>query len=202
VAQNITQLIEQLGTQKLVSYAGPAFRMHNPVWAWSPLSGEGAMRTGGRFNPKGSPAFYLGLKVNTCLTEVSFGTSTKLLDPQLLCPYNINIDGLLDLRADFHDVFSAPWRLLRLQGLEPPGWQLYKAAAAFGQIKGFLVSSYQAEKEDNLVLLHWDRREVTLHDPDGRMAAVYGEKLEGVAYTPPRGVYTYHRINSNQFSIH
>lgn len=178
--QNIDQLIERLDTHERVCWSGPAFRMHNPVWAWSPLSGEGARRAGGRFNPKGASAFYLSLKVNTCLAEVSAGTSTKLLDPQLLCSYSINIDGLLDLRP-YVDIFSAPWRLLLLQGIEPPGWQLYRAVVNDGAlpgIKGFLVPSYQVEKEDNLVLLDWDRQEVELHDPDGRMAAVYGEKLK------------------------
>ncbi|MFT4926579.1 MAG: RES domain-containing protein [Phenylobacterium sp.] len=173
---NISQFIKSLSSHDLISWSGPAFRMHNPVWAWSPMSCEGAKRAGGRFNPKGSPALYLGLKVNTCLAEVSAGTSTKLLDPQVLCSYSINIDGLLDLRP-YHELFSSPWRLLRLQGGEPPGWQLYKAVEKRPEIKGFLVPSYQAEKEDNLVLLHWRHQEVKLHDPDGTMAAVYGDKF-------------------------
>jgi RES domain-containing protein len=175
--QNITQLIETLSTHELVSWSGPAFRMHNPVWAWSPMSCEGAKRAGGRFNPKGSPALYLSLTVNTCFVEVSAGISTRLLAPQVLCSYNIKIDGLLDLRP-YYDILSSPWRLLRLQGAEPPGWQLYKAVAARPEIKGFLVPSYQAEKEANLVLLHWDQKQVKLHDPDKRMAAVYGDKFD------------------------
>jgi RES domain-containing protein len=180
--QNISQLLNQLDTLELVSYSGPAFRMHNPVWAWSPLSGEGAKRMGGRFNPKGTSAFYMGLKVNTCLAEVSAGTSTKLLAPQVLCSYSVNIDGLLDLRP-YYDMFAVPWRLSRLQGIEPPGWQLCTAIGLLGEaraaaIKGFLVPSYQAERADNLVLLRWNHNEVELHDPDGTMAAVYGERLE------------------------
>ena len=35
------------------------YRAHNPEWSWTPLSGEGARRHGGRFNRRGVPALYL-----------------------------------------------------------------------------------------------------------------------------------------------
>lgn len=177
MADKLAQLLSELSSQPLVSYSGPAFRMHNPVWAWSPLSCEGAVKTGGRFNPKGSPALYFSLNANTCLAEVSAGISTKLIDPQVLCSYQITIDGLLDLRADHSETFAPPWRLMKLQKREPPGWKLYRAVAALPKIKGFIVPSYQSPGERNLVLLHWRKREVELHDPDGRMAQVYGDNF-------------------------
>ncbi|MFV0302812.1 MAG: RES family NAD+ phosphorylase [Paracoccus sp. (in: a-proteobacteria)] len=40
-------------------YRGECFRAHNPRWSFEPLSGEGARRHGGRFNPPGVPALYL-----------------------------------------------------------------------------------------------------------------------------------------------
>jgi RES domain-containing protein len=175
---NFDLLIENLANQKLSSFTGPAFRMHNPVWAWSPMSKQGAVITGGRFNPKGSPALYFGLSLKSCMAEISGGISTKLVDPQILCSYQVKIDGLIDLRTDdYYEIFSAPWRLLKLQKLEPPGWKLYKAATEFPNIKGFIVPSYQVKGESNLVLVHWKQEEVKIHDPDGRMKSVYGDRL-------------------------
>ena len=34
---------------------GVVYRAHNPQWSWTPLSGEGARRHGGRFNRRGVP---------------------------------------------------------------------------------------------------------------------------------------------------
>jgi RES domain-containing protein len=172
----LEHLLENIATQKLISFSGTAYRMHNPVWAWSPLSRQGAKITGGRFNPKGMGALYLSLNANTCIAEVSGGTSSKLLDPQLLCSYQIDIDGLLDLRNEY-DTFALAWRIMRLQKLSPPGWKLAKAALENSDIKGFLVPSYQVDNECNLVLLRWQKGDVTLHDPDNSMKAVYGSKL-------------------------
>ena len=31
-------------------FRGTVYRAHNPQWSWTPLSGEGASRHGGRFN--------------------------------------------------------------------------------------------------------------------------------------------------------
>ena len=41
-----------------VRFRGRVYRAHNPHWAHSPLSGEGAARHGGRYNRKGTPALY------------------------------------------------------------------------------------------------------------------------------------------------
>jgi RES domain-containing protein len=65
---------------------------------------------------------------------------------------------------------------MRLHKSEPPGWRLTKAALEHPSIKGFLVPSYQSDNEYNLVILHWKADEVKLHDPNGRMKAVYGSK--------------------------
>ncbi|MGB0496480.1 MAG: RES family NAD+ phosphorylase, partial [Kangiellaceae bacterium] len=47
--------------KNLIGFNGIVFRAHNPKWAYQPDSGEGAARLGGRFNPKGTPAFYTSL---------------------------------------------------------------------------------------------------------------------------------------------
>ncbi|ENM5770898.1 RES domain-containing protein [Vibrio mimicus] len=178
MSHSLTELLKNLGGQTLTAYSGAAFRMHNPVWAWSPLSMEGAVRTGGRFNPKGSPALYLGLSVAACHAEVAGGATGAVLSPQLLCSYTVDIRGILDLRAHYHECFEPAWRIQRLQGKEPPGWQLYRALTAHPEINGLLVSSYMLPGESDLVLFRWPSGGVQLHDPDGRLSAVYGQRLE------------------------
>lgn len=174
----LNDLIKGLGERERVRFTGTAWRMHNPVWAWSPLSTEGAVRTGGRFNPKGSPALYLSLSVQGCHAEVSGGATSAVLSPQLLCGYQVDVGGLLDLRDAFTSTFEPAWRLCRLNGTEPPGWKLYRALMAQPHINGLLVPSYLAPNETNLVLMRWPNGSIRLHDPDGRLAQVYGDRFD------------------------
>ncbi|ASI92572.1 RES family NAD+ phosphorylase [Vibrio mediterranei] len=169
-------LISTLLSAPLTKFQGVCYRMHNPVWAWSPLSTEGASRVGGRFNPKGSPALYLSLKPETCIAEVAGGASTRLLDPMTLCSYHIDINGVLDLRL-YYQEFSPGWRLELLKKKQPLGWVLYQALQQRPEVKALLVPSYQMVGEYNLVAIRWEDGEITLYDPDGRLAAVYGKQL-------------------------
>ncbi|MGR5346848.1 RES family NAD+ phosphorylase [Vibrio mediterranei] len=163
-------------SQPLITFTGVCFRMHNPVWAWSPLSMEGERRVGGRFNPKGCDALYLSLKPETSIAEVAGGASSKLLDPMLLCSYQADLDGILDLRLCYQQ-FQTPWRIELLNKKIPPGWQLYRLIEKRKGIKGMLVPSYQITGEYNLILFHWHKSQLKLHDPDGRLRSVYGDRL-------------------------
>ena len=50
-------------------FRGLVYRAHNPQWSWTPLSGEGARRHGGRFNRRGVPALYTSLAPLTAIRE-------------------------------------------------------------------------------------------------------------------------------------
>ena len=52
-------------------YQGLLYRAINPVHAREPLSGEGARRHGGRFNPRGLPALYTSRSVMTAVREAN-----------------------------------------------------------------------------------------------------------------------------------
>ena len=41
------------------------YRAHNPRWSFAPLSGAGAARYGGRFNPTGMEALYTSRRFET-----------------------------------------------------------------------------------------------------------------------------------------
>jgi RES domain-containing protein len=66
------------------------------MWAFSPLSGQGAAIHGGRFNPKGMPALYLSLSIDTAVTEAAQGFAGKL-EPLTICLYEVDCDGIIDL---------------------------------------------------------------------------------------------------------
>ncbi len=93
-----------------------------------------------------------------------------------LCSYHVDINGVLDLRM-FYQEFSTGWRLELLKKQQPLGWELYQALEQRHDVKALLVPSYQMAGEYNLVALKWDQGDITLYDPDGRLAAIYGKQL-------------------------
>jgi RES domain-containing protein len=54
-------------------FQGTCFRGHDPKWAFTPLSGDGAKAKGGRFKPIGVPALYLALTVEGLFVEMAHG---------------------------------------------------------------------------------------------------------------------------------
>src|SRR6188472_3748898 len=88
-------------------YRGLLCRALNPLHARAPLSGEGARRYGGRFNPRGMPALYTAQSVMTAIREAN---QVGTLQPTTL----------VALRADIAPVFDATDpAALTAQGLTP-----------------------------------------------------------------------------------
>jgi RES domain-containing protein len=75
------------------SYRGKLYRALNPIYAGEPLSGEGARRYGGRFNPRGTPALYASLSIMTALREAN---QIGSLQPTTLVAYDAEIDTVFD----------------------------------------------------------------------------------------------------------
>ena len=156
------------------------YRGHDPQWAFLPLSGDGAKAKGGRFNPIGVPALYLGATINTVIVEMTHGFAHRL-QPLTMVSYDVDVDDVIDLRnaasrrtarvklADMR----CPWELDLTYGRVPASWrianQLRKTSA------GILVPSFAngARKDmHNLVLWTWGPalpHRVTVHDPRGRL---------------------------------
>lgn len=99
-------------------FKGTCYRAHDPGWAFSPLSGEGAKVHGGRFNAKDVSALYPALTIEGMFVEMGHGLSHRL-DPLTVCSYDVDVDDLADLRDDAgrkaHGVrladLSCPWKL-------------------------------------------------------------------------------------------
>ncbi len=162
-------------------FEGTAYRAHDPRWAFQPLSGDGAAVRGGRFNPKGMPALYLGLTIVTAVKEANQGFARKL-DPCVLCAYEIACENVVDLRTDsarhtaevaFEDL-ACPWLAMVTARQEPPSWRLAYRLFDIGQA-GILVPSFApgATPDDtNLVLWRWGSEpphQVNVFDPSGRL---------------------------------
>jgi RES domain-containing protein len=156
------------------------YRGHDPQWAFTPLSGEGAAVGGGRFNPKGVPALYLAATVDGAIVEMTQGFARRM-QPLTMVSYDVDVADILDLRTSAGrraaDVeladMSCAWRDDLANGREPASWRI---ANRLRQIAaGILVPSFaNGARADmhNLVLWTWGPElphRVTAYDPSGRL---------------------------------
>jgi RES domain-containing protein len=162
-------------------WQGTCYRAHDPRWAWAPLSGEGAAAQGGRFNPKGIPALYLALSLEGMLQEMAHGFAHRF-DPLTICAYDVDVDNLVDLRADAGRAaagivladMACAWADDLACGRTPASWTVSRSLIAKGAA-GILTPSFaNGAKPDvaNLVLWRWGPdlpHKVEVHDPSGRL---------------------------------
>ena len=162
-------------------FAGRCYRGHDPGGAFSPLSGDGAARTGGCFNRKGEPTLYLSLDVMTSFGECTQGFANRL-QPLTMCEYDVDCDGIADLHDDAGRVahgieradLACGWLTFQLAGKQAPSWLVIDRLKAAGQ-SGILVPSFVPGATDahtNLVLWRWGPdlpHKVDVYDPSGRL---------------------------------
>lgn len=164
-------------------FQGVVFRAHNPIWPWSPVSGEGARQYGGRFNRVGIPALYTSLSPITALREVGF--LQQRLQPTLLCAYDVDAQPVFDVLdasemrafgvAD-EDLRCPTWERDMLDGVIPASQQLADRLTAAGYVGLRTPSFAQGTGPDdlNLVLWNWGDHlpsRVSLIDDEGRLAS-------------------------------
>ncbi len=134
------------------------------MWAYTPLSGEGAKKHGGRFNRPGSHALYTSLDPTTAWMEAQQGFPFKP-QPMTLVAYEVDCADIADLNdavALRHaDISSADlgcaWEALALQKQEPPTWRLADRLQAQG-FAGIVVRSFApgcTAQNRNLILWQW-----------------------------------------------
>ena len=151
------------------------------MWAFSPLSGDGAKVHGGRFNPRGTPALYLALTVSGIFLEMGHGFAHRF-DPLTVCTYDVDVEDVVDLRDDasrrrngiaLADLGCA-WLDDAKHGREPASWRVAKELIA-QDTAGMLVPSFAngaTSAMNNLVLWKWGAgrpHRVEVHDPSGRL---------------------------------
>ena len=154
-------------------FSGRCYRGHDPTWSFTPLSGDGAGTTGGRFNRKGQPTLYLSLDVMTAFGECTQGFTQRLL-PLTMCEYDVDCDAVADLRGSGEEALGCAWLTFQLAGKPAPSWLIADRLRAEGS-GGMLVRSFAhgaTPSNVNLVLWRWgadlpDR--VAVYDPSGRL---------------------------------
>lgn len=162
-------------------FRGTCYRAHDPKWAFSPLSGDGAKTHGGRFNPRGVPALYLALTIEGMFVEMGHGFVHRF-DPLTVCIYEVDVENIVDLRNDaarksngvqLADLGCA-WANDVANRREPASWRL--AARLIADDKaGILVPSFANRARPdmtNLVLWKWGPALphcVDVYDPSGRL---------------------------------
>jgi len=162
-------------------YHGRCYRAHDPRWSFSPLSGEGAAITGGRFNRKGEPTLYTSLELVTAVNECQQGFANRL-NPLLLVQYDVDVEPIADLSTASaqaaagvaHADLDCAWLSFQLAGREAPSWRVVDALKADG-FAGLLAPSFAPDARPdhvNLILWRWGPdlpTQVRAYDPDGRL---------------------------------
>jgi RES domain-containing protein len=158
-------------------YRGLLYRALNPVHARAPLSGEGARRHGGRFNPRGMPALYTSQSVVAAIREANqIGT----LQPTTLVACEADIGPVFDgtdpaaLAAQGlspADLAADDWRARMLAEGKAPTQRLAERLKAAGfagmQVRSFAKGATDADL--NLVLWVWGPDALRLVDDEGRL---------------------------------
>ena len=158
------------------------YRAHNPQWSWTPLSGDGALRHGGRFNRRGLPALYASLRPLTAVREVQpLGRS---MQPITLCAYEVDSEPVFDtrdlaelvaLKVNESELACPTWESEMLEGAVPSSQALADRLIS-ADYAGMLVRSFApgtSDDEFNLVLWNWgpDRpSRINLIDDEGRLS--------------------------------
>ena len=162
-------------------FNGRCCRGHDPTWSFSPISGAGAAKTGGRFNRPGEPTLYLSLDVMTAVGECTQGLSQRL-QPLTMCEYDVDCDPVADLRTDASrkaaaialDDLSCAWLDFLRAGKEAPSWRVVDQLKAAGNA-GMLAPSFfpgAGPTNCNLILWRWGPdlpTQVSVFDPSGRL---------------------------------
>ena len=154
-------------------FRATCYRAHDPKWAFSPLSGEGARIYGGRFNPKGMPALYLALIVDGLFAEMGHDLAHRF-EPLTVCSYEVDVEDIVDLRTDPVADMDCAWRYEVASGREPASWRLARQSIAAGNAGLIAPSFAPGARPDmaNLVLWKWGPdlpHRVVVHDPSGRL---------------------------------
>lgn len=152
------------------------WRAYVPRWAYAPLSGEGAARHCGRWNPKGQPTIYAARELSTAWAEHNQGF---VQHPALILRLTLTGARLVDLTdaaelarlgldAAIHDT---QWRDLMLRGETPPTHRLAARLIGAGA-HGVIYPSAMSPGGSCVALWTWNEEggpRLEAIDPEGRL---------------------------------
>jgi RES domain-containing protein len=152
------------------------WRAFVPRWAHAPLSGKGAARFGGRWNPVGEPTIYAALELSTAWAEYNQGF---VQHPALIACLTLEGATVADLREDAvlanfgasPAVHETEWRDCLDRDEEPATHRLRKALLEAG-FHAALYPSFMSRGGTCIALWRWnaaDAPKLSVIDPDRRL---------------------------------
>jgi len=152
------------------------WRAFVPRWAHAPLSGEGAARFGGRWNPVGAPTVYAARELSTAWAEYNQGF---VQHPALIAQLALTGASLADTTdLDFLEERGVPaqihrteWRLALDRGEMPATHRLREWLIGEG-FDGVVYPSFMSPGGSCVALWRWNAPGAPLLrviDPDGRL---------------------------------
>jgi RES domain-containing protein len=151
------------------------WRAFVPQWAFAPLSGEGAARFGGRWNPVGAATIYAARELSTAWAEYNQGF---VQHPALIAQLDLKDALLVDLTdpvlsglAVPDDIHLCEWRMLLDEGKVPQTHLLRQRLIAEG-FDGVVYPSFMSPGGTCVALWRWNAKgapRLDVVDPDGRL---------------------------------
>lgn len=152
------------------------WRAYVPRWAHAPLSGEGAARFGGRWNPVGSPTIYAARELSTAWAEYNQGF---VQHPALIAQLMLEDARLADLtdatllkeQGISERIHLCEWRADIDAGRVPETYAVRETLLARG-FNGVIYPSFMSPGGTCVALWQWngeDKPKLTVTDPDERL---------------------------------
>ncbi len=152
------------------------WRAFVPRWSYMPLSGEGAARFGGRWNPVGVPAIYAARELSTAWAEYNQGF---VQHPALIARMELSGADLVDLTDEAAlerlgldpSIHDCEWRAALDAGDEPATHRLYRRLVRQKK-HGIIYPSFMSPGGTCVALWKWNGKgapRLEIVDPDGRL---------------------------------
>jgi RES domain-containing protein len=153
------------------------WRAFVPRWAHAPLSGAGAARFGGRWNPAGAPTIYAARELSTAWAEYNQGfvqhpaliVQLELSNAYLADLTNSETLEALGVSASIH---HSEWRDALDQAQIPETHRVGERLLAAG-FDGVIYPSFMSPGGTCVALWRWNQREegprLTVIDPEHRL---------------------------------
>ena len=152
------------------------WRAFVPQWAFAPLSGEGASRFGGRWNPVGAPTIYAARELSTAWAEYNQGfvqhpaliVRLELKHARLADLTDKTVMSNLDITADIH---RCEWRMDLDKSIRPETHVLRERLIDAG-FDGLIYPSFMSPGGTCVALWRWNEKgapRLEVIDPDGRL---------------------------------